>query len=73
VSFVAAAAPEGVTVAGLKEQDVPLGNPEQAKVTGELKPLDGVTVRVAVPELPELTVRAAGEAAKVKLGGSAMV
>jgi hypothetical protein len=56
VNWVVAVAPEGVTLAGLNEQVAPLGNPEHAKVTAELKPFDGVTVKVTVPELPELTV-----------------
>jgi hypothetical protein len=46
---VLAAAPEGVTVAGEKEHVDPEGNPEQAKLTEELKPFSGVTVSVTVP------------------------
>ena len=49
VSCDVAAAPEGVTVVGLNKQVVFAGNPEQAKLTVELKPFCGVTVRVVVP------------------------
>ncbi|MFP5236424.1 MAG: hypothetical protein ACLGSD_11025 [Acidobacteriota bacterium] len=38
--------PEGVTLVGAKEHDAAEGAPLQAKVTAELKPLDGLTVRV---------------------------
>jgi hypothetical protein len=65
---VETAAPAGVTVAGLNAQLAPLGNPEQAKLTGALNPLEGVTVKVTVPELPEFTVNAAGCAATLKPG-----
>jgi hypothetical protein len=61
VSTAVAALPEGVIVAGSKEQLAPLGRPEQAKLTAELKPYWGVTVRVTVPELPDWTVSEAGE------------
>jgi hypothetical protein len=33
-----AAVPAGVSVVGAKEQVAPIGNPEQAKLTGALKP-----------------------------------
>ena len=49
VSCVVAGAPEGDTVAGLKEHVAPVGSPEHAKLTVELKPFCGVTVIVAVP------------------------
>jgi hypothetical protein len=62
VSTVVAAAAEGVTVVGLKEQVAPTGRPEQAKLTTELKPYCGVTVNVTVPSPPELTVSAEGDA-----------
>jgi hypothetical protein len=38
VSWVVAAVPDGVTVAGAKEHVAPVGNPEHAKLTGELNP-----------------------------------
>jgi len=43
---VAALPPDGVTVVGLNEQVAPLGSPEQVKLTNELKPFCGVTVRL---------------------------
>jgi hypothetical protein len=49
VSVVVAVAPEGVTVAGLKEQLAPAGNPEHAKLTAEVNPFHANTVRVVVP------------------------
>lgn len=60
----------GVTEEGLKEQLAPAGNPEQAKVTAELKPFCGVRVNVTVPCPPGLRVSDAGEPAKVKVTGS---
>jgi hypothetical protein len=48
LTVVVAAAPAGVTVGGLKEQVIPDGSPEQAKLTAELKPFVGVTETVAV-------------------------
>lgn len=72
VSTVVAAAPEGVTVVGLKEQVAPAGNPEQAKLTAELKPYWGVTESVTVPEAPDLTVKEEGETPNVKFGGGAL-
>lgn len=62
------ALPEGVTVAGLKEHTAPAGKPEHAKLTAESKPLSGVTVRIAIPPVPELTVSALCEIFNVKLG-----
>lgn len=52
---VAGAAP-GVTDCGLKPQEAPMGRPEQAKLTDCLNPFVGVTVRVIVPIVPDLTV-----------------
>jgi hypothetical protein len=70
VSWVlAVAAPDGVTVAGLNEQAAPVGSPEHAKLKVELKPYSGMTVTVATPWLPELTVSAAGKTLRVKVGG----
>ena len=69
VSVVVAAAPEGVTVCGLKLHVVPAGKPEQAKETFELKPPTSVTVIVVVPLCPAWTVRDAGLTETVKFGG----
>ena len=63
-----AAAPDGVTEVGLKTQEAPAPSPEQAKLTAALNPFCGVTVSVAGPLPPELTVREAGEARIVKFG-----
>jgi hypothetical protein len=60
----------GVTEAGLNEQLAPAGNPEQAKVTAELKPFCGVRVNVTVPCPPTFRVSEAGVPAKVKVSGS---
>jgi hypothetical protein len=49
VSWVVAAAPEGVTVAGAKVHVAPAGSPEHAKLTGESNPFCGVTESVTVP------------------------
>jgi hypothetical protein len=49
VSWVVMAPPEGVTCGGLKAQVVPVGRPEQLKLTAELNPPAGVTVIVTVP------------------------
>ena len=68
VSCAFAAVPEGVTVVGLKEQVAFAGSPEQAKLTAELNPFCGVTVIVADPCEPELTVNDVGEAANVNVG-----
>ncbi len=68
VNCVLAAEPEGVTVAGLNEQVAPAGRPEQAKLTVELKPFCGVTVRVTVPLVSAVSEGA--EDASVKLGAT---
>jgi hypothetical protein len=62
-----------MTLFGLKEQLPPVGSPEQAKVTAELKPFCGVTVRFIVPCPPEFTVSADGKAPRVKVGGGLIV
>jgi len=49
--------PEGVTHAGLKLQVASEGKPLHVNLTGELNPLAGVTVSVAVPVLPAVMVR----------------
>ena len=60
----------GVTEVGLNEQLAPAGNPEQARVTAELKPFCGVMVNVTVPCPPALRVSDAGVPANVKVTGS---
>jgi hypothetical protein len=60
VSVLLAGAPLGVTEAGLKLQAASEGKPLQAKLTDELKPLMGVTVKVACPLCPALIVRVVG-------------
>jgi hypothetical protein len=72
---VEAAAPEGVTVAGLKAHPTPEGRPEQAKVTVELKPFEGVTEMVAVADddLVSLPLPGLIERAKSADGGAVMV
>ena len=73
VSVVEVAAPDGVTVAGEKLHDAPLGNPEQLNETGELKPFWGVTETAVVPLCPPVTVSDVGEATMEKSGGRLMV
>jgi hypothetical protein len=73
VITVEAAAPEGVTVAGLKEQVMPKAGSEQVKLTAELNPYCGVTVSFTVPDEPEVILREAGEVPSVKFGGGALV
>ena len=72
VSFVVAAAPEGVTVAGEKPHDAPACNPEQAKETAALKPFCGVTVTVTAPLWPDATVKADGAMEMEKVGAGAI-
>lgn len=61
--------PDGVTVAGLNVHVAPAGNPEQAKLTVELKPYSGVKVRFSDPWPPEFTLRKLGEADRAKVAG----
>ena len=68
VSCELTALPDGVTVAGLKEQVSPAGKPEQAKLTGELNPISGVTISVTTPLPPASTVSVFGDALNVKVG-----
>ena len=63
--------PLGVTLVGAKVHVASEGNPEQAKVTAWLNPLEGVTVSVEVPEEPAVTVAKAGLAAIEKSGAGA--
>jgi hypothetical protein len=74
VSWVVAAAPEGVTVGWSKVHVAPVGSPEHAKITAESNPFTGVTVSVTDPWPPELTVSEGDETASRKLGcGELMV
>ena len=73
VSCVVAAEPDGVTVVGLKEQVAFDGNPEHAKLTVELKPFCGVTVRVTFPWPPDARVNEEGDIPSVKLGGARLI
>jgi hypothetical protein len=66
---VAAAAPEGVTVAGEKLHEAPRGSPEQLNVTAALKPFEAVTETVVVLLLPAVIVKDPGDAVSVKSGG----
>jgi hypothetical protein len=72
VITVEAGAPEGVTVAGLKEQVTPKVGSEQVKLIAELNPYCGVTVSFTVPDDPELIVSEAGEVPSVKFAGGAL-
>jgi hypothetical protein len=47
LTVVLSGAPAGVSVAGLKLHDAPVGRPEQAKLIAALNPFTGVTVKVA--------------------------
>jgi hypothetical protein len=73
VSCVVAANPEGVTVVGLNEQVAFAGNPEQTKLTAELKPFCGVTVRVTLPCPPDAKVKEEGDVLSVKLGDKRLI
>ena len=69
VTVVEAAEPDGAIVEGEKLQVTPAGRPEQLKVTAELNPLEGVSVRVAVPLLPDWIVMEEGAMETEKSGG----
>jgi hypothetical protein len=56
---------------GLNTAVTPLGKPEVAKVTPELKPFTGLTVIVLPPLVPCTIVKLLGEAESVKFGGGA--
>jgi hypothetical protein len=73
VTVVEAAAPEGVTVAGEKLHEDPVGKPEQAKETAELNPFSGVIETVAVALCPPVTVCDAGVAAAEKSGAGRLM
>jgi hypothetical protein len=68
VRVVEVADPEGVTVGGEKPQDAPEGSPVQLNETAEANELSGVTCTVAEALCPAITLSAAGETARVKLG-----
>jgi hypothetical protein len=73
VSIVEAAAPDGVTVAGEKLHEAPVGSPEQLNETAELNPCVGVTVTVVVPLCPAVTANVAGEAVSEKSGAGRLI
>jgi|HubBroStandDraft_1064217.scaffolds.fasta_scaffold5301185_1 hypothetical protein len=52
LTVLVAGAPLGVTLAGVKLQVAPWGNPEQAKLIAKLNPLAGVKVTVRVDACP---------------------
>nr|WP_239461407.1 hypothetical protein [Occallatibacter savannae] len=58
----------GVTVDGLNAQEAPFGKPLQIKLTVELNPFSGVTLRVTLPLPPGLIVMVPGDALNVKSG-----
>jgi len=73
VKVEVAAAPLGVTLAGLKRHVAFAGNPLQARLVAALKPLIGVTVTVMVAVLPFVTVPLVGVSEMEKSGaGSAL-
>jgi hypothetical protein len=68
-SVVDTAAPEGVTVCGVKLHDTLEGIPvAQLNDTVELNPFNGVTEMVVVVLFPEVTAKADGESAIEKSG-----
>ena len=60
VSVVLTAAPLGVSMGGLNLQPASAGRPLQVKLTWELNPFSGVTVKVAVPLCPATMVSVVG-------------
>jgi hypothetical protein len=60
VNVEVAAAPLGVTLAGLNVQVASSGNPLQARLVAALKPLMGVTVTVMVADAPLVMVPLVG-------------
>src|SRR6266568_1230436 len=67
----AATLPPGVTVAGVKLQAAPVGNPLQENETLSLKPPDGVMVAVKVADCPAFTVAVVALRARPKSRGGA--
>jgi len=51
----------------------PVGNPAKDRAGVPVKPFTGVTVSMLVPDVPCVTLRLAGAAAKVKLGQALIV
>ena len=61
-----------VTCAGAKLHEVPLGSPEQVKITGPARPHLEVTCRVSGEEMePLVTIRFAAEVESVRAGSLA--
>ena len=67
-----AAAPLGVTLAGLNEQVEKLGSPLHARFVAALKPFVGVTVTVNIAFVPLVTVPLVGVNEREKSGGPAV-
>jgi len=70
---VAAAGPDGVSVAGEKLHAAPAGTPEHANETAEANELCGEIEIVAVPLPPAVTVIVTGAAVTEKSGGTLMM
>jgi hypothetical protein len=66
VTVVETGPPEGMTVAGEKVHDAPVGNPEQLNDTAALNPLRGVTEMDTEALCPGATVRDVADGAIVK-------
>jgi len=60
-----------VAEAGLKAAVTPEGSPDADRATLPVKPFCGVTVTVLVPLAPCVTLKLAGDAARLKLAGAA--
>ena len=73
MSVEVATVPEGVTLAGAKEQLPPVGSPEQVNVVAEAKPFCGVTEIVTSPLCPYGTESEGCETANAKFGGRLMM
>lgn len=54
-----------VVVAGLKTAVTPLGTPDAERLTDPPKPFCGVILIAVLTPLPRVTVKAAGDAARV--------
>ena len=72
-TVVEAAAPDGVTVAGEKLHEDPVGKPEQVNETGALNPFTGAMEIEAAALCPPVTVCDAGEVATLKSGANVYV
>lgn len=57
-----------VALAGLNDDVTPVGNPAMVRFTALAKPFTGVTVMVLVADVPCVTLKVFGAAARVKVG-----